>query len=212
MRFPLRSSLLILLLCAANAHAQLYKWVGPDGKVHYSDTPPPTSAKQVERKSVADGGAPAIDLPFELAQAVKNGPVTLYTTPNCPACDEGRKLLNARGIPYQEKTVTTSDDVAKLKEAGGDTHLPFLTVGRRKQQGFEAGAWNSLLSATGYPETSILPRSYRAPKAEAAAPPPPPAAPKPETAIADSQPQKADEQRPSDLPPATGNAPPGFRF
>jgi glutaredoxin len=206
MKPALRSSLLICLLYAAGAHAQLYKWVGSDGKITYSDTPPPSTAKQVERKNLQEGGISTADLPFELAEAVRNNPVTLYTTAKCAACDAARSLLSRRGIPFQEKTVVSNDDIAKLREAGGESQLPFVTVGRSKQQGFESGAWNSLLSAAGYPETSILPRSYHAPQAEAAAPK---AAPK----TAAREPEKqAEERRPDDLPPATGDAPPGFRF
>jgi glutaredoxin len=202
----LRTSLPVLLLCAASAHAQLYKWVGPDGKVTYSDTPPPASARQVERKSLGDGGIPTADLPYELAEAVRNSPVTLYTSAKCPPCDAGRNLLRQRGIPFREKTVTTNSDMAKLKEAGGDTQLPFLLIGRSTQQGFEPGAWNGALTAAGYPESSMLPRSYQSPKAEAAAPAQAPA----QSAKAETR--QPEETRPEDLPPPAGNAPPGFRF
>jgi glutaredoxin len=206
MKSALRSSLLICLLYAAGAHAQMYKWVGPDGKITYSDTPPPATAKQVERKNLQDGGISVADLPFELAEAVRNNPVTLYTTANCGACDSARSLLNRRGVPFKEKTITSADDISKLHDAGGESQLPFVTVGRSKQQGFESGAWNSLLSAAGYPESSILPRNYQAPKAEAAAPK---AAPK---SAAKEPVQQAEERRQDALPPATGNAPPDFRF
>jgi hypothetical protein len=37
---------LALLLAALPASAVLYKWVDKDGKVHYSDQPPPESVKQ----------------------------------------------------------------------------------------------------------------------------------------------------------------------
>lgn len=38
-----RSLLLCLLLLCFNANAGLYKWVDADGKVHYSDEPPPVN-------------------------------------------------------------------------------------------------------------------------------------------------------------------------
>jgi len=202
-----RLFLLIALACAMPAHAQLYKWVGPDGKVNYTDTPPPPNAKQVEQRSVP---APVVTtgLPFELAEAVRNSPVTLYTTANCGACDEGRKLLQARGVPFNERTVTTNDDIARLRAAGGDSQLPFLVVGRHRQQGFEPGQWNTLLTTAGYPATSMLPRGYAASKPEPAAPPPAPA----QTAAAETPARQDTAPRPTELPPPTGNAPPGFRF
>lgn len=208
MKRVLQTCSVLLLLGATSVHAQLYKSVGPDGRVTYSDTPP-TTATRVETKSAAPGAASTAGLPYELAQAVKSHPVTLYTTDDCAACDEGRKLLSGRGVPFVEKTVTSNEDTAQLRQAGGDGKLPFLTIGRSKERGFEAGAWNSALSAAGYPETSKLPKTYRNPQATAAAP-----APK---AVADKQ-KSGEKDRviaepaATDLPPAVGNAPPGFRF
>lgn len=200
---------LLLLMCAASAHAQLYKWVGPDGKVTYSDTPPPSSAKQVETRPVGAGGSDGADLPYALAEAVKNHPVTLYTTANCDACDTGRKLLNTRGVPFSEKAVSSNDDLARLKQAGGDAHLPFLTVGRNKQQGFESDAWNNLLTIAGYPDANMLPKTYRNPQASSAAPKA--VTSKPEKP-ANGETSTTAKPNSVELPPATGNAPPGFRF
>jgi len=204
----------VLLLCTASAQAQLYKWTGPDGKVTYGDAPP-SSAARIESRPAPSGTAAGSDLalPYELAQAAKRHPVTLYTTTDCAACDEGRNLLSARGIPFAEKTVTTRDDAAQLRQFGDAGKLPLLAVGRVHESGFEAGAWNSALTAAGYPETSKLPKGYRQPPAVAAAAP----APKPPAATAARQP-KPDSSRttappaPTDVPPAAGNAPPGFRF
>ena len=54
----LKMACLVGVLASAGAHAELYKWVGPDGKISYSDTPPPSVAKQVEAKPIATvGGA-----------------------------------------------------------------------------------------------------------------------------------------------------------
>jgi hypothetical protein len=196
---------LLFLLCAASAHAQLFKSVGPDGKVTYSDTPPPSSVKRIETKALG-GGSGGVELPYEVAEAVKNNPVVLYTGSKCAPCDDGRKMLTARGIPFTEKTVTSNDDIAHLRQIGGSSSiLPLLIVGRNKQQGFEAGAWGSALTAASYPETSKLPNTYRNPPPEAAVPLAKPVAGKP----ADNEPPVS---KSDDVPPATGNAPPGFRF
>jgi glutaredoxin len=201
---------LFLLLCAASAQAQLYKWVGPDGKVTYSDSPPPKSAAHVETKTLTSDGLSTAGLPYELSEAVKNHPVTLYTTTDCAPCSQGRNLLNQRGIPFTEKTVNSKEDVEQLKKMNGDGKLPFLLVGRSKEHGFESSAWNAALSAAGYPETSRLPKSYRNPQAEAAAGEPKPAAAK--VANQATKENRSAETTTSELPPATGNAPPGFRF
>lgn len=201
------------LLCAASVHAQLYKWVGTDGKVNYTDTPPPPSATKVEKRSVAAGSSES-ELPYELSEAAKGNPVTLFTTANCVPCDDGRKLLNKRGVPFTEKTVSSNDDIAQMREAGGDTQLPFLTIGRNKQRGFEADTWNNALTAAGYPESSRLPKDYHNPQAEPATPAAKQAANQPGIPVKPNGGGNKMVTKPSSdsQPPATGNAPPGFRF
>jgi glutaredoxin len=201
----------LLLLCAASVQAQLYKWVGPDGKISYSDTPPPPTATKVETKALAAEGTNIADFPYELAQAAKSSPVTLYTTASCAPCDDGRKLLGARGVPFAEKTVNTSEDTVQFRKlAGADARLPYLMIGRSSQRGFEADAWNTALNAAGYPQSSQLPKNYRNPAPVAMAPASKPVIAKQDNRASATAP--ADQSASDALPPATGNAPPGFRF
>lgn len=202
--------LMFLLLVAGAAGAQVYKWVDAKGVTHYSDQPPPpsTPAKtKVEVKSFS-GGSSIADLPAELAEVVRNRPVTLYTTDQCEGCNQARAMLLARGVPFSEKTVTTAADQAVLKKAGSNGQLPLLLVGRSKQIGYEQSSWEVLLSDAGYPTQKILPASYSNPAPVAAAPPPPPdAAAQARAAALAAQEEAARLQR----PPAV-NAPPGFQF
>lgn len=201
-------SLLMLgaVVSMSPAYAELYKSIGPDGKVTYSDMPPPSAAR-IEKKSIGAANTLTANLPYELAQAAGKHPVTLYTAAQCSPCEEGRQLLSKRGIPFQEKTVNTTADAAKVKQAtGADGGLPVLTVGRNTHVGFEAAAWNGALTSAGYPDQNRLPSNYRNPAAEAAAPvvkPP-----------VEAQATTAERQAPV-LPKAAtpaSSAPAGFRF
>lgn len=203
----LPSIALFLFFCAANSHAELYKWIGPNGKVTYSDLPPPESAKLAKPPSFNPSGSGTEGLPYELAEAVKNNPVILYTTAQCIPCDQGRSLLINRGIPFAEKTVSSNDDLHKLQQISGDAQLPVLTIGHNKQRGFESGAWSMALTVAGYPESSKLPRGYLGTPAEPAAPVAK-SSPANKPDAKQTSPEPATEQR----RPATGNAPPGFRF
>lgn len=51
--------LLLLVLVGANAYAGLNKWVDADGKVHYSDQPPPPNVKAQTLRVTSDAAAPA---------------------------------------------------------------------------------------------------------------------------------------------------------
>lgn len=201
---------LMILFVVTAAHAELYKWVGADGRISYSDTPPPKSAARVEQKSLTENAVGSSNLPYDLAEAVKNHPVTLYTSARCDPCDDARLALKNRGIPFTEKTVTTNEDLARLKQVANETNVPVMMVGRSKQAGFEAGAWNAALSAAGYPVASKLPMTYRHPAAEAASPRP--AVEKAAQAGRTPPDHAAASASSGSLPAATGNAPPGFRF
>ena len=90
-------------------------------------------------------------------------PVTLYTSKDCAPCNSGRNLLNARGIPYTEKTITTAQDAEALKRLNSDGSMPFLTIGGQQIKGYSDGEWSQYLDAAGYPKQSQLPSGYQRP-------------------------------------------------
>ena len=157
----------LLLLTGAAAQAQtLYRSVGPDGRVTFSDTPPPSATNKAAGSTAGSGPANAgAALPYELQQTVNRYPVTLYTGDSCAPCASGRNLLTARGIPFTERTVSTAEDVAALQRLAGDASLPLLTIGSQQISGFSDADWMQYLDAAGYPKTSQLPSAYRPPPA-----------------------------------------------
>jgi glutaredoxin len=192
-------------LGSMGAAAQVYRIVGPDGKVTFSDKPPadkqsrPQIAPSVAMPSAGAGGA----LPFDLRTAASKYPVTLYTGDNCGPCNSARSFLASRGIPYAERTVGTNDDAAALRRLSGEVRVPFLTIGAQQLRGYSETEWSQYLDAAGYPKTSQLPASYRNP-------PPAPL-------VAVQQPQQQPEaaaqpQQPQVQLPSTDPRPPGIRF
>lgn len=157
--------LLACALLSLPALAQgVYRIVGPDGRVTYSDRPPTeTEARPAAGSNSSGGAAGGSALPFELRQVSSRYPVTLYTSQDCPPCNSGRNLLNARGIPYAEKTVSSQEDGDALKRLNGDGTLPFLTIGGQQLKGYSDGEWTQYLDAAGYPKQSLLPSGYRRP-------------------------------------------------
>jgi glutaredoxin len=193
----------------------IYRIVGPDGKVTFSDKLP-AQASQATATSAAGkplpGGGDAAALPYELRQAVARYPVTLYSAANCAPCSSGRSLLQTRGIPFAEYTISTPEDGEALQRLSGANNLPFLTIGGQKIKGFSEAEWSQFLGAANYPATSMLPAGYRAPP------------PRPLVAVQKPAPGKAEEaqaradEKPAETAtqpeqPATGPANPvGIRF
>jgi glutaredoxin len=162
----LAASVAAASLFAALPAQALYKVVGPDGKVTYTDQPSVSTDNKVQ--SVGSRGSVANDvaLPYEVRQAAQRYPVTLYVAPDCAPCDAGRQLLRQRGIPFAEKLVTTSDDNAALQRLTGGSSLPALTVGAQVVRGWQREDWLSYLDAAGYPKESRLPTNFPQGKAE----------------------------------------------
>ena len=169
-----------------------YKIVGPDGRVTYTDTLRPADAdraKPLKTSSMAStdserAGAVA-HLPSVLREPVSRFPVVLYSQRGCQPCDTARTLLQTRGIPFNEKSVTSDADFRQLaKLTGGERSLPVLTIGQQLLRGLNSITWHSNLDAAGYPKTSQLPANYRYSPAVALAASSPASAELPATATA----------------------------
>jgi len=144
----------ILSTVCTDAFGQAYRWVDQDGRVHYTQTPPPPSAKGVQRKNFRSGPAGNVDLPYATQVAAKNFPVTLYTLPDCGApCEQARALLVKRAVPFREVSVVTQKDADEVKRLSGKNDLPLLAVGSQLQTGFQQGLYNGLLDSAGYPSS-----------------------------------------------------------
>lgn len=162
------------LALVASAQAP-YKVVGPDGRVTYTDRPPAQAAdgraQALSLPSTALGQAdPLANLPMALREPVRRYPVTLYTGPDCNACERARVLLRQRGVPYSERVATTDADADALQRLTGGRSIPTLSVGRQVLRGLQEADWLALLDLAAYPKAPVLPRNW------APAPPQPVAA------------------------------------
>lgn len=200
----LAAALIVSLATAATAQT-MYRWVDKDGRVHYSQQPPPRdAAKKVEERRLGSApepakGAVAGQVPFALQRAMTSFPVILYTSPGCKSgCPEARELLKKRGVPFREVSVNDDTTNAVLKRETGGNKVPAVTIGRGRQVGFEEGAWNSELDAAGYPRTPIT-------TGPLPVPPEPEGLAKPE---GEAPPGQAEGQNPpaAETPPAQDNA------
>jgi glutaredoxin len=153
MRTLLVAAIAFAVLCGG-VSAQMYRWVDKDGRVHYTQTPPPPDARRGQNKTLGSGTGGAIpyaELPYATQTAARNFPITLYTAPECGApCDQARGLLVKRAVPFREISVQAQKEVESLKTLSGSTQLPFLLVGNQKQSGFLEEAYSALLDSAGY--------------------------------------------------------------
>jgi len=164
-----RLAALAVLAIAIPALAQQYRWTDEKGRTQYSDTPPPASAKNVQKKEAKVSVVESLST-SELARAAKESPVTLYSSATCKeGCTMVRDALNKRGVPFKEVLVWDQATNEELKKVSGGNGVPVLLVGASVQKGFEQGAFDALLDSAHYPKAGVVPARKQGP------PPPPPA-------------------------------------
>ena len=164
MRNPTLTMLLLATLAAPVMADRVYTWTDPaTGKTVFSDQPPPPSAKG-QQKDLKNNSIETSGPGYALKQAMKSAPVTLFANECGEPCDNARKLLQKRKVPFTLKNPETQAKYAdELKQLGGGLTVPVLLVGSKTAKGFDVSQWNSLLDQAGYPQAdgSIAPASNK---------------------------------------------------
>jgi glutaredoxin len=144
----------VLMLAATGTlvAAQLYRWVDEQGNVEYRDTPPPSTAKKVEQRTVGSSTVEASPLPFSVQQAAKNFPVTLWNSSCGAPCDQAREHLARRGVPHTEKN--PQNDIEAFQKLTGGLDVPVIYVGSNRIKGYLESEWDSALDIAGYPRSA----------------------------------------------------------
>jgi glutaredoxin len=146
----------LILAGVGAAHADLYRYVDKDGRITYSDVPPPPDAKKIEKRKLTDHVDESEQLPYATQIAAKKYPVTLYANDCGEPCAKAKALLTKRGVPYALRNPEASlQDAQLLKKLVGALEVPTIVIGKDKPvKGFEEGSWNSALDSAGYPTSN----------------------------------------------------------
>jgi len=159
---------IVALGLAAGASAQdkqLYRYTDADGRVVYTDKPPPPSAKNVQPKKIIANVIETNEIPLASQLASEKYPVTLFTYDCGEICQNAEALLNRRGVPFTTINVADKDGMAKLQALTGGNSVPVLLVGEKMvAKGLLETRWQSMLDEAGYPKT---PPPRRTPPARA---------------------------------------------
>jgi glutaredoxin len=160
MRTPIIAA---LFLIPALVHADtVYKTIGPDGRVIYSQQPP---ADGKVAKEFTFANLPATPLPEsvvryrnELQKSMQNRlagnskrldtsePVLLMAQ-WCGYCRQAKGYLAEKGIRYKEYDIDTEAGMRALIEAGSGRGVPVMLWNDKKVQGFSRAAYDALFNA-----------------------------------------------------------------
>ena len=179
---PVRSGIVGAITLALTAGAlaqqpggsQVYRYEDAQGRVVYSDRPPPADAKKAESKRVGANFVETDTTPLATQQATERFPVTLYTFACGDVCQSAEALLNRRGVPFTSVNVEELANAARLQALTGEMTAPVLQVGDKLvAKGYNEARWTTMLDEAGYPKA---PAPRRAAAGGPRAPEPPPRA------------------------------------
>jgi glutaredoxin len=135
---------MLALMVATPALADVYRWTDAQGRVHYSDQPPPRNIKQLKR--INTPAAPEDD-----TSAATRPPVVLFSGDCGATCTQAADYLRQRGVPFTLKNASSDQKVAEeLKQRTGALQVPVLFVGESMQSGYSPTIWNKMLEMAGY--------------------------------------------------------------
>lgn len=147
-------------LTAGAVQAQAYRWVDEQGRVRYSDTPPPATAKDARKLQLRPSAPAGDDARGAPAAGGKPKPaaqpeITLYTNSGCAQlCSDARSHLQARSANFREIEVESADSLEELRKVSGGMSVPVLSVGTAIQKGYEPVGYDRLLDSAGLPKRS----------------------------------------------------------
>ena len=102
------SSIVLALLATTSAYCEVYKWVDPDGTVHYSDQPAPGTIKEEQTLGIKSGTSGTEAPGTEKAAPKSTGPKTYI--------EEGAEFRK-RQVEAEAKRAKDEKALAEAKEA-----------------------------------------------------------------------------------------------
>ena len=137
------------VLTAAPSHAQVYKWVDEQGRVHFTDRPTENqNARPVEIGPINSYTADPVfsELKSTPGNAGRAKKVVMYGAQWCGVCKRAKSYFEENRIPFVEYDVETSAkgrrDYKRLKGKG----VPIILVGKRRMDGFSISGLQAMLT------------------------------------------------------------------
>lgn len=146
---------MIAMLASAVSAQAVYRWTDANGRVIYSDQPPPPGAKDASERNVKGNSIQNNEASLASTDAQKKNPVVLFASDCGDACDQAKSYLNKRGIPHTVVDPTRSAELnKKFRDEVGGNVIPVVKIGERRLSGWSESSWSSAFDAAGYPKTA----------------------------------------------------------
>ncbi|MEC5386226.1 glutaredoxin domain-containing protein [Uliginosibacterium sp. H3] len=145
-----------LLLTQGLAEAAVYKVIGKDGKVIYTDEPPAdgTNARELRVQSYSGPAQQGKLSAQEDWQAILKRPaasnsapppVVMYSTDWCGYCKQARQYMRAKNIAFSDRDVEKDKSAQAQYAKLGGRGVPYFVIGRLTLAGFSQDSFDATL-------------------------------------------------------------------
>lgn len=151
-------------VAAPSFAATVYKTVGPDGKVVYTDQPP-ANTKESGTKTLDIKDEPSSPLPASVLkyqeqlkrsankrvqepprQMSASATPVLFSAQWCGYCRRAKAYLQQKGIAFQEQDIDTESGMQAFVAAGGGRGVPLLVVNGAVTRGFSEASYDRVFA------------------------------------------------------------------
>ena len=134
------SALFLIELCTFS-HAEIYKWVDENGKIHFGDNKPETMKAEKISLEINTYKQVLIDNSIYDVGPKK---VVMYSTTWCGYCKKARKYFAANNIPFIEYDIEKNKRAKVRYDKMGAKGVPVILVGKKRMSGFSEKGFNKI--------------------------------------------------------------------
>ena len=143
-------ALCALSICIPVSAQQIHRWVDAEGRVQYSDKPPPgVKARPLEARVNSYGGTPVVS-GKPAPPAATRPEVKMFATDWCPYCRKAQAFFAQNGIRYTHVDIEKSPAARAEYQRLGGRGVPLILVGTQRMSGFSEERLAQMLKAAGY--------------------------------------------------------------
>lgn len=129
---------LAVIITVPSSHAEVYKHVDKNGRVHFSDRPPANLKSEIVTiRKINSIKGPAVITKTNSKTAGKNNKIVMYSAEWCGVCKRARRYFSANRIPFTEHDIDKSRKAKREFQKLQGKGVPLILVGDYKMTGFD---------------------------------------------------------------------------
>lgn len=129
-------------------NAEVYKLIGPDGKVMYTDSRANNgNSTKIETVEIDSYAGPAEVSP--VGDSAASQKVTIFTTEWCGVCRKAKAYMASHGIAFEELDIEKSRFAREKFDRLGGRAVPVILIGKERMTGFSPARFEAMLIDAG---------------------------------------------------------------